>query len=143
MMNTATFDTFKKDTDLQQLIASLVSLKTKTGDTQFFNQQIETIKAYMKTHNSPSENDNPLSKEPEVLPTPIPDEPLYGLLSIKPSSNSKPQLFAPPYSLQVFTDLQQARDAETGSIAQARVFFTGKEHYATLYRIKLETVDLI
>lgn len=131
----------KVDDDVKNLIASIKVLKskakiaseeaggTKAIDIDIFDRQIAELQEVL---------DKLSAEPPGPEPTPIPTEPLYGLLK-KNSVVSKNEVFHSPYMLVVFTDLDQARTAETAGMMQHKVAFS--EHYPTLYRLVLEPVE--
>ncbi len=124
----------KVDDDIKGIISNIRTLRAKAGEAG-----IASIDLFDRQINELQEVLDKLSEEPpEPHPTPIPDEILYGLLKKKPVT-SKNQLFHSPYTLLVFTDLDQAKTAETAAISQEKA--AQSKHYPTLYRIVLEPVS--
>lgn len=132
------------DEDIKNLITSIKVLKSKAVastvdgaaasiNVDIFDKQISELQEVL---------DKLSAEPPEPTATPIPEEPLYGLLK-KKTVMSKNQVFHSPYTLIVFTDLDQAKTAETAGIMQEKAVMSVNfpSHYPTLYRIKLEAVE--
>lgn len=104
---------------LEQTLEDLKHLQLLTGD-KYFDEQVQALASYIKQ--LPEEQCskwNLNKKKFEVKPVPIPTENLYGILELhKKNGDDQSQLFSPLYSIRVFTDLEQAKEAEAANIKQ-------------------------
>lgn len=123
---------------VHEAMSQLAKLYSTTG-SDYFKEQLDNLKAYMKS--LPEEKCVAWGinkKQFEIEPTPIPSEPLYGLLSFFPESKGK------EYTVRIFKDLEQARRTEAAAIVQSRKVESDQQVYhPTLYRVKFEPIESV
>ena len=129
---------------INEAMAQYEKLYALTG-SDYFKKQLDELKKYVQ--DLPDEkciawgiNKNQF----EIQPTPIPEEPLFGLLQMTPDSKKDKEALFPEYTVRVFKDLEQAKRTESASIVQFRNTIgkgtpnASNKYHPTLYKIKFE-----
>lgn len=132
-------DNFTKD--IKEVCAKLEKLKgDASGElAEFLQQKIDDITDYVAKH-------PPTEKKVSCNPTPVPDGPVYGLLSFdneidgdRLKDGSASELLKPIYRVQVFRNLETAKRAEEGAILQHQI--VNSKFHPKLYKLVLQELD--
>ena len=139
--------------DIYGLLNKLNNLYAATGSEQF-KQQMDNIKDFIRDLPDDKCVAWGINKQSfNIQPTPIPSVPLYGLLQREPlpTTEQKQQecdeLFNPKYTLKVFTNLQQAKNAESASVVtsiktyEKMALFQQELYHPKLYKIVCEPIE--